>query len=67
MRKRIFAIVLLALFVGLPVAVFMFGESRDMRKVCEKKCKPRFARVVPDPNWHAPNTGKPVPLVCECY
>jgi hypothetical protein len=66
-KKRISAIVLLALFLALPLIVFFCSEPRDLQKACVEQCKPRFARLVPDPKWIVPKTGKPVPMVCECY
>ena len=67
-KRKLLAWVLLVLIFGIPISVFVFNrEGRDMSRECYEKCKPRFSRVVPDPKWIAPKTGKPVPSVCECY
>ena len=66
--RKALALVVLSLFIGLPVAMFFFGgDGRDFVRSCDKKCAPRFARVVPDPAYPAPVTGKPAPLLCQCY
>lgn len=66
--RRALAAVVLLLFVGLPLAVFLFGgDGRDFERACQSKCAPRFARVVPDPAYPMPATGKKPPLLCQCY
>lgn len=66
--RKVIAIVVLLLFIGLPVAVFFFGgDGQSFERACNSRCAPRFSRVVPDPAYPSPATGKPVPLVCQCY
>ena len=67
-KRKFFAWALLVLIAVIPLSVFVFNrDGRDAGKECYEKCMPRFSRVVPDPKWIGPKTGKPVPLVCECY
>lgn len=66
--KKTIALAVLLMFIGLPILVYRFGgDGGDFARSCSAKCSPRSARVVPNPAYPAPATGKPVPLVCQCY
>ena len=67
-RKQLTALVILCAFVAGLFYIFTFaGEGTDVRNTCDKKCNPRFSRVIPDPAYLPKANGKTVPLICECY
>lgn len=68
LARRLLALIVLVLFIGLPVVLSFFGrDGWDFERSCREKCAPRFARVGPDPAYPAPAAGKRPPLKCECY
>lgn len=67
-RPRALAAMLLICFLAFWVAMLWFRPGgTDMNKVCKAQCHPKFSRVIPDPAYFSPTTGKPKPLKCACY
>ena len=49
------------------LVVLLWPTARDLNTECRKSCAPRFSRVVPDPAFPKPATGKVGPMRCQCY
>jgi len=52
---------------AMVLAGLLLPPARDLNAECKKTCAPRFSRVVPDPNFPKPATGKWGPMLCQCY
>jgi hypothetical protein len=67
-RAELALIAVAFLLIGLAiVGVVRVWEPRDLGKECQAQCHPRFSRVVPDPKYPPPVSGKLPFLICECY
>ncbi len=65
--KKVMASLLLILIIAVPVYL-AFTQPTGPDKAAESAagCGNRFYKLVPDPAWALPKTGKPAPLVCQC-